>query len=572
MLLNRKYNLKLDLQFRCNNSVMKFNQFDNETSDFFMRISNGGKLVDIEKALVVLATIKPSGKVSSQFVEVKNGLIYADLKTNMKDEIGTYTAKAMLILEDERIVTETISYEVEEDKIISTFIEDAENQEDYALLTDMLNRLSIIESNENTRISNEVDRLELQSNLEELLKEVEGAEVDRKEHEVLREKTHLKMKDTLEEAKDVISNAIATNKISSELITSMNLTHEKVLDTHQDIINTNDRVEILESEVSQNEEVRQRFFGNAKITMQQVEKSEDSRRLNENTRIANEEARQLKVGNYEARYNNLITDTTNLKDDFEAFNNQANLNEDNRVQAEKQRQGRYETFEADYTEIKNSINNQLQATNQVKADLVADVANAKANMVNTVSSEISKQTLKVDNKIVEVNNIKNQMVSNVTNATNEANRVIGIAQGVIDETNEAREDIIQDSQSSIKSITDNANLNITRLSNNANSSISSIRGAADKVISDVNTVKSSMVSSINSTLSAKVNEVNKAKTDMTTTISDKVKDIDTRFNTLTSKQQQDAEVIDARAGYNSLNERLEAMEKSPLILFEDIEG
>ena len=570
--MNKQYNLKLDLQFRCNNQTMRFNQFDNNTSDFFIKISNGGKSFDIEKAIVVLAVIKPSGKVSSQFVEVKNDVIYADLKTNMKDEIGTYTAKAMLILEDERIVTETISYEVEEDKIISTFIEDAENQEDYALLTDMLNRLSIIESNENTRISNEVDRLELQSNLEELLKEVEGAEVDRKEHEVLREKTHLKMKDTLEEAKDIVSNAIATNKISSELITSMNLTHEKVLDTHQDIINTNDRVEMLESEVSQNEEARQRFFGNAKITMQQVEKSEDSRRLNENTRIANEEARQLKIGNYETRYSNLITDTTNLKDDFEAFNNQANLNENNRVQAEKQRQGRYETFEADYTEIKDSINNQLQATNQVKADLVADVANAKADMVTTVSGEISKQTLKVDNKIVEVNNIKNQMVSNVTNATNEANRVIGIAQGVIDETNEAREDIIQDSQSSIKSITDNANLNITRLSNNANSSISSIRGAADKVISDVNTVKSSMVNSINSTLSAKVNEVNKAKTDMTTTISNKVKDIDTRFNTLTSKQQQDAEVIDARGEYESLRLRLEAMEKSPLILFEDIEG
>ena len=59
---------------------------------------------------------------------------------------------------------------------------------------------------------------------------------------------------------------------------------------------------------------------------------------------------------------------------------------------------------------------------------------------------------------------------------------------------------------------------------------------------------------------------------MTTTISNKVKDIDTRFNNLTSKQQQDAEVIDARAGYSSLNERIEAIEKSPLILFEDIEG
>ena len=73
-------------------------------------------------------------------------------------------------------------------------------------------------------------------------------------------------------------------------------------------------------------------------------------------------------------------------------------------------------------------------------------------------------------------------------------------------------------------------------------------------------------------VNTKILEVNKAKSDMTTTISNKVNDIDTRFNNLTSKQQQDSEVIDARAGYNSLNERLEAMEKSPLILFEDIEG
>ena len=107
--MNKQYNLKLDLQFRCNNSTMKFNQFDNNTSDFFMRITNGGKLVDIEKAIVVLAVIKPSGKVASQIVEVKNGLVYADLKPSMKDEIGTYTAQAMLVLEDERVVTDTIN-------------------------------------------------------------------------------------------------------------------------------------------------------------------------------------------------------------------------------------------------------------------------------------------------------------------------------------------------------------------------------------------------------------------------------------------------------------------------------
>ena len=143
--MDRKYNLKLDLQFRCNNSIMKFNRFDNNTSDFFIKISSGGKSFDVEKAIVVLATIKPSGKVDSQFVEVKNGLAYADLKPNMKDEIGTYTAKAMLILEDERVVTDVISYEVEEDKIFSLLNDTVETTEEFTLLTDMLNRLSNIE-------------------------------------------------------------------------------------------------------------------------------------------------------------------------------------------------------------------------------------------------------------------------------------------------------------------------------------------------------------------------------------------------------------------------------------------
>ena len=107
--MNKNYNLKLDLQFRCNNQTMKFNQFDNNTSDFFMKINNGGKPFNAEKAIVVLASIKPSGKVSSQFIEVRNDVIYADLKSNMRDEIGIYTAQAMLILEDERVVTDTIN-------------------------------------------------------------------------------------------------------------------------------------------------------------------------------------------------------------------------------------------------------------------------------------------------------------------------------------------------------------------------------------------------------------------------------------------------------------------------------
>ena len=42
--MNKNYNLKLDLQFRCNNQTMKFNQFDNNTSDFFMKINSFEKI------------------------------------------------------------------------------------------------------------------------------------------------------------------------------------------------------------------------------------------------------------------------------------------------------------------------------------------------------------------------------------------------------------------------------------------------------------------------------------------------------------------------------------------------
>lgn len=45
--MNRKYNLKLDLQFRCNNSNMEFNQFDKNTSDFFIQINRSGKEIDL---------------------------------------------------------------------------------------------------------------------------------------------------------------------------------------------------------------------------------------------------------------------------------------------------------------------------------------------------------------------------------------------------------------------------------------------------------------------------------------------------------------------------------------------
>ena len=229
--MNKKYNLKLDLQFRCNNSTMKFNQFDNNTSDFFMRITNGGKLVDIEKAIVVLAVIKPNKEVDSQFVEVENGVVYANLKPSMKDEIGIYTARAMLILESEKVVTDVVNYEVEEDKIFSLLNDTVETTEEFTLLTDMLSRLSTIELNENNReetFNNIKDEFEIiKNNHNELV----TTETDNKVTELLdpvvskaNEKINevdnkiVDIENAISEADSKINNAIAKIPPKSELI------------------------------------------------------------------------------------------------------------------------------------------------------------------------------------------------------------------------------------------------------------------------------------------------------------------------------------------------------------------
>lgn len=55
------------------------------------------------------------------------------------------------------------------------------------------------------------------------------------------------------------------------------------------------------------------------------------------------------------------------------------------------------------------------------------------------------------------------------------------------------------------------------------------------------------------------------------------KDVDNRFNELTSKQQHDSEVIDSRTDVNnfvhqSLKARLDKIETNPAIIFESVEG
>lgn len=356
--MNRKYNLKLDLQFRCNNSTMKFNQFDNNTSDFFMRITNGGNLVDIEKAIVVLAIIKPSGKVASQFVEVENGLVYADLKPNMRDEIGIYTAQAMLILEDERVVTDVISYEVEEDKIFSLLNDTVGTSEEFTLLTDMLSRLSAIEISEEQRVINEAERILSEENRKiEEAKRVEAElirqheEADRAKYDATRESNE-NIRKINEEARISSENVRLeneanrieqeANRVKAEQLRKDNynlMTEDE--ERRRSEANAHKEAEVLRFQAETNrvnEEAKRRTTEQARVSAENTRVSnENTRKANETTRQTNETHRVEAETQRQNRYNSFILEAEANANNFENYTNNAKIKEEERKSNELNR-------------------------------------------------------------------------------------------------------------------------------------------------------------------------------------------------------------------------------------------
>jgi hypothetical protein len=448
--MDRKYNLKLDLQFRCNNQTMKFNQFDNNTSDFFMRITNAGKLVDVEKAIVVLAAIKPSGKVSSQFVDVENGLVYADLKNSMKDEIGTYTAQAMLILEDERVVTDLINYEVEEDKIFALLNDTVEATEDFTLLTDMLNRLSIIEISEEQRMINEAERILSEENRKiEEVKRVEAElvrqheEADRAKYDAIRESN-----ENIRKQNESIRLSNETNRIDEEAKRVEEENKRKLAeeernanydfmtedeDRRRSEANAHKEAEALRVQAETNrvnEEAKRRTTEQARVS------AENTRVSNENTREANEVARQNnETQRVEAetqrqnRYNSFILDAEANASNFENYTNNAKVkeeerksneldrksqedrrvsNENERVSSENTRKANEETREENETSRQNVFENKVSEFNEK----IVELNTTKDNFISSVNT-------KVDTKISELDKSKSDMTTTVSNKIND---------------------------------------------------------------------------------------------------------------------------------------------------------
>ncbi len=540
--MNRKYNLKLDLQFRCNNSIMKFNQFDNNTSDFFMKISSGGKSFDVEKAIVVLATIKPSGKVASQFVEIENGLVYADLKPNMVDEIGIYTAQAMLILEDERVVTDVISYEVEEDKIFSLLNDTVGTSEEFTLLTDMLSRLSAIEISEEQRVINEAERILSEENRKiEEAKRVEAElirqheEADRSKYDATRESNEniRKQNESIrlanetnrvnEEAKRVEEEA---NRVEAEQLRKDNynfMTEDE--DRRRSEANSHKEAEKLRAQAETNrvnEEAKRRTTEQARVSAENTRVSnENTRKTNEVTRQTNETKRVEAETQRQNRYNSFIADAEANANNFENYTNSAKIKEEERKSNELDRKSQEDR----------------RVSNEVER--ISNENTRKANEAVREKNEASRQYVfenkvnEVDKKIVELNTTKDNFVSNINTKVD---------------------------------------TKISELNTTKDNFVSSISTKVDTKISELNTTKDNFVSSISTKVDSKISELDSAKSDMTNTVANKVNEVENRFNALTSKQQQDAEVIDARDGETSLKARLDRDIEKAKEIYAPVEG
>lgn len=211
--LDKKYSLRLDLRINFTNSTMKFDEFDINTSDFFIKVTRNKELIDISEAIVTLVAIKPDGAVESQFVTITENNVYCDLKPSMKDIPGKYEAIASITINGETINTDPtnpIIYEVTENKFLRKLDAAVVSEERFSILTDMINKLSVIENQENDREKAEKLREE---NAKKAITELNN--IAKNFDNTVIEKVKEKVDEVIEPALNEKLPSIVSNKIES---------------------------------------------------------------------------------------------------------------------------------------------------------------------------------------------------------------------------------------------------------------------------------------------------------------------------------------------------------------------
>lgn len=519
--MNKEYKIKLDLNKKIYNKKMAFNQFDENVNDFYIEVTKNNEVVkDLDKSIITLVAIKPNGEVDAQFIEAKEGRIYADLKPSMCDLVGNYQAKAMIVLEGEIVTTDTINYSVNEDKIISKLNDDIVSDERFTLFTDALSRLSTIETNEEQRVINEAERILSEENRKiEEAKRVEAElirqheEADRAKYDSTRESN-----ENIRKQNESIRLTNETNRIDEETKRVEEENKRKLAEEERNA-NYNFMTE---------DEDRRRLEANAHKEAEVLRVQAETNRVNEEakrrtTEQARVSAENTRVSNENTRKASEVTRQTN---------------ETQRVEAETQRKNRYNSFIADAEANANNFENYTN-TAKVKEE------ERKSNELDRKSQEDRR----VSNEVERISNENTRKANEKAREKNETSRQYVFENKV----NEVDKKIVE--------------LNTTK-----DNFVSNINTKVDNKISEIDNVKDNFVSSISTKVDNKISELDSAKSDMTNTVSNKVNEVENRFNALTSKQQQNAEVIDARDGEISLKARLDRDIEKAKQVYVNVEG
>lgn len=152
--LDKKYSIHLDLINNIKNENMKFSLSDNETSDFYIKITKSMISIDLADKVVSLYVVKPNKNVVHTTVTLytkckKANVFYCDLPNNFKNIKGSYYAQ--IAVEDtitgEKVVTPSkFSYTVESD-IISEASGVVDTEENKNILDLILSDLTDLKAN-----------------------------------------------------------------------------------------------------------------------------------------------------------------------------------------------------------------------------------------------------------------------------------------------------------------------------------------------------------------------------------------------------------------------------------------
>lgn len=449
--MNKEYKIKLDLNKKLYNKKMMFNQFDENVNDFYIEVTKNNEVVkDLDKSIITLVAIKPNSEVDAQFIEVKEGQIYADLKPSMCDLVGNYQAKAMIVLEGEIVTTDTINYSVNEDKIISKLNDDVVSDERFTLFTDALARLSSIEISEEQRMINEAERILSEENRKiEEAKRVEAElvrqheEADRTKYDAIRESN-----ENIRKQNESIRLSNESNRIDEEAKRIEEENKRKLAEEERNAnynfmtedeerrrseANAHKEAEALRVQAETNrvnEEAKRRTTEQARVSAENTRvNNENTREANEVVRKNNENQRVEAETQRQSRYNSFIVDAEANANNFENYTNNAKVKEeerkaneldrksqeDRRVSNEVERISNENTRKAnEVTREENEVSRQNVFENKVSEvdEKISEINTTKDNFISNINT-------KVDNKISELDNAKSDMTTTVTNKVNE---------------------------------------------------------------------------------------------------------------------------------------------------------